>query len=139
MKRVVYVGMKALKGDNVAKTGLTWKRGEILEVEDEKAAKLFEHADIWRNADEKYELLDPAEVKAPVPSVSITVPGAKFDIPQSAEVVSMIARGEMVAVFMTPADEKAFDEWKKLDTDHEPKGLQPAVAKKNGKGAQPEL
>lgn len=137
MKRVVYVGMKPQKGDNVAKTGLTWKRGEVLEIEDEKAAKLFEHPDIWRDADEKYDLRTPEDIKPPTPVVKIEVPGAKFDVPQSAEVVSAIARGEMRAVFMTPDEEKSFEEWKKLD-ETQPKGLQP-VAKKNGKGAQPEM
>ena len=123
MKKIVYVGLKPQKGDNVAKTGLVWKKqGDVQEVaDDEKAAKLLEYPDIWADADAKYELRDAADIKAPVPTASVLVPGARFEIAMSAEALSQVARGELRAVFMTDADEKAFAEWKlEIETAPEP-------------------
>ena len=141
MKRIAYIGLKPQKADNVTDTKLVWARGQVHEVHDDaKAEKLLSYPDIWADADKPFKLLEIGEIKAPTPSVTIIVPGAKFEIALSAEVLSAIARGELRAVFMTPADEKAFEEWKRLESETAPdvKGLQPQP-KKNGKGAQQEL
>jgi hypothetical protein len=56
MARIVYIGNKEVKGDNVAQTGLTWTKGQVHEVSDEKkVAKLLEHNLIWRDATNKSE------------------------------------------------------------------------------------
>ena len=134
--RIVYIGTKPRKGDNVAQTGLTWERGQIHEIPDEKAKKLLEHIDIWADADKPYRVADPADgPKLPEPSVTIIVPGAKFEIVQSAETVSRIARGELKVVFMTPIEEQAFAEWRAMDVDTAPTaehGLAPRKPKDKG-------
>ena len=142
MAKVVYIGLKQHKADNVAETGLTWERGQIHEVADEKkAALLLAHKGIWANADEPYKVLEAEDVKPPAPVVTVTVPGARFEIGQPAEVVAGIARGEYVAVFMTPKEKQAFeefkavaaDEFKAMDSAHEPESKPTLHAKKQGK------
>jgi len=52
MKRIMYVGVKDTKHDNVANTRLTWRRDQIIEIEDDAAAtKLLAHPEIWVDAD----------------------------------------------------------------------------------------
>jgi len=134
--RIVYVGLKELKADNIAGTGLVWKRGEIHEIEDEaKAEKLLGHHLIWQNADSKYELLPEPSVVKPEPRVSVipvdasspywepivvTVPGDVFD---------RIQKKELVAVFMAPGDADAYADWKLAQSDTSPKNTGPAVEK----------
>ena len=131
--KVVYIGLKPQKGDNVAGTKLVWAPGQVHEIEDEKiAAKLVEHADIWADAAKPYKLLEQGDPsRAPLPSVTITVPGAKFTVEEPPEVLSRIAQGELVAVFMTKEDRALFDEWK-LDRATAPdSGQALSVLKKN--------
>ena len=119
LTKIVYVGLKEQKGDNVAGTGLVWKRGEIHEVEDEaKAAKLLAHPLIWQDADSKYELLpEPALVK-PEPRVSIIPTGEvspfwePIVIPVPADVFARLQKKELVSIFMTSEDADVFAEWK---------------------------
>lgn len=47
---VKYVGVKTLKSDNVANTGLTWVPGEIHLVSGPAAQRLLQHPDVWANA-----------------------------------------------------------------------------------------
>ena len=124
--RIVYIGLKPLKADNVAGTGLVWKRGEVHEVEEEeKAAKLLAHPLIWQDASQKYELVPEPSVVKPEPRVSIipqdNVPPywEPFVIPVAGEVFTRLQKKELVAVFMTEADADAFAEWK-LDRDTKP-------------------
>ena len=112
--KVVYIGLKPQKGDNVAGTQLVWAPGQVHEIADEKiAAKLVEHADIWADAAKPYKLLEQGDPsRAPLPSVTITVPGAKFIVEEPPEVLSGIAQGALIAVFMTKEDRALFEEWK---------------------------
>lgn len=123
--KIVYVGLKEMKADNIAGTGLTWTRGEVHEIADEKkCAKLLEHPTIWadvtgKNAEEIAAALIPApHVVPPEPRVSfaptesvspywepvvIVIPG---------EVFERLQKQELQAVFMTPADADAYSDWK---------------------------
>jgi hypothetical protein len=141
MMRIVYVGFKEMKADNVAGTGLVWSRGEIHEVEEEaKVAKLLAHPLIWRDADQPYELMPVPVAVKPEPRVSIipvdnqapywepivqTVPGDVFD---------RLQKKELVSVFMTAEDADAFADWKlkqeKALSDTAPKNTGPAVDKR---------
>lgn len=68
MPRVMYVGLKEAKIDNVADTGLVWcGHGDIHSVSDEVWAKLSKHPDVWELAP------DPA-----VEEATITGPGLSF-------------------------------------------------------------
>jgi len=48
---VKYVGCKELKNDNVAGTGLSWKRGQVHLVPVGQAALLIRHPTVWELAD----------------------------------------------------------------------------------------
>jgi hypothetical protein len=139
--KIVYVGLKEQKADNVAGTGLIWKRGEIHEVDDEaKAAKLLAHPLIWQDASKKYELLPEPAVVKPEPRVSI-IPNGEVSpywepivIPVPSEVFTRLQKKELVSVFMTPEDADAYAEWK-LHTPQPdntvPKQTGPAVDKRS--------
>lgn len=47
VRRVLYVGNKERKADNVTDSGLAWGRGEIKDVPASYAARLTRHADVW--------------------------------------------------------------------------------------------
>jgi hypothetical protein len=77
--KIKYVGRKDSRDDNVASTGLVWKKGQVHEVSPNKAALLLLHPDIWKvvkgGADaigeaiqetEQVELVEPVEEKAAV-------------------------------------------------------------------------
>lgn len=123
--KIVYVGLKEIKADNVAGTGLTWTRGEVHEVADEKkCAKLLEHSMIWANASGKSEP-EIASMLIPAPKVVDPSPRVSF-VPQDAtspywepvvivipgEVFDRLQKQEIQAVFMTPADADAYADWK---------------------------
>lgn len=119
MFKIVYVGLKEQKGDNVAGTGLVWTRGQIHEVEDEdKAAKLLAHPLIWADASQNYELVPQPKAVKPEPRVSFVpsdATGPYWDpivIPIPAEVFARLQKKELVSTFMTPADADAFAAWK---------------------------
>ena len=44
---VRYIGIKPVKEDNVARTGLAWTPGQVLEVDTDKAGLLLKHPDVW--------------------------------------------------------------------------------------------
>jgi hypothetical protein len=60
-----YVGLKRFKVDNVAKTGISWAGpGDVQPVPRNAVARLLQHPDVWRMADEQAGL---AEAPAPTP------------------------------------------------------------------------
>lgn len=143
--RIVYVGTKEIKADNVTATlatpgtGLVWKRGEIHEVANEKQAlKLLEHP-VWKNADEKYELMgEPVAVPAQ-PRVVVqpeSTGSQSFWEPEiivvPAEVFKKVQAKELQVVFMTQEDADAFSEWK-LDRDTSPRNTGPRPQAKDTK------
>lgn len=112
MRKVVYVGAKPLKTDNVAGTGLSWKRGEILEVEDDaKAEKLLSYAGIWADAEQPYQMqptLSVVEAKPEIsertaePTVEFVADGHEpVTFMVSAEVLQKLREQELIPVFMT--------------------------------------
>lgn len=132
MARIVYIGNKEVKGDNVAQTGLTWTKGQVHEVSDEKkVAKLLEHTLIWRDATNKSDaeiaalLLPPLKAVQPEPKVSLIPEVAASPywepvvIPVPAEIFEKVQKKELVAVFMTSEDADAFGDWK-LERDTRP-------------------
>ena len=141
MKRIVYLGVKPMKADNVAHTGLTWNRGEILEVEDEtKAAKLLEHPHVWADADSDYKLTEvvESEKKSPEPRAMIVPQGGEEVSPYwdpivivvPAEIFKSLQDKETVAVFMKPADADAYQAYKE---EQEKNKFNPATADKRSK------
>ena len=117
--KIVYIGLKEIKADNVAGTRLAWTRGQIHEVEDEvKAALLLKHPTIWANADKEYSLLHKPEVVPPTPRVSVIPTDAKEPywepvvLPVPEEIFKALQAKELVTVFMTKADADAFARWK---------------------------
>ena len=142
MKRIVYIGTKPRKSDNLAKTGLTWERGQVHEVSDDKqAALLLEHPDIWADAESKYELRDPTRApQEATPNITVIVPGAKIVIPSTAEVIAGIASERLRAVFMTKDEAELFELWKhEGETKALDKGLTKlplGLPKKNGPEAR---
>ncbi len=131
MKKIVYVGLKDQKGDNVAGTGLVWTRGQIHEVEDDaKAIKLLAHKLIWQDADGKYELVPGPKVVPPEPRVNIIQSGdvspywEPVVIPIAAEDFTRLQKKELVAVFMTNEDADAYADWK-LERDTRPDDTTP--------------
>lgn len=46
--KIRYVGNKPFKTDTVAFTGLTWKPGESLEVDDSRARILLQYPEVWQ-------------------------------------------------------------------------------------------
>jgi hypothetical protein len=122
--RVVYIGHKDQKGDNVAQTGLIWKPGEIHEVADEKKAlKLLEHTGVWANADKPYQMVPELKIIAPgiEPRVEILPTGGEFvsqhweplRLTVDKDVFAKLRSEELMALFVTPADAEAFAKWKK--------------------------
>lgn len=122
-KKIVYIGPRDLKEDNVASTGLVWKHGQTHEVSDEKkAAMLLMHDTVWADADKDYKVA-PMVQAAPEPShpeVHI-VPhgGEKVDlhwepivIPVPAEMFNKLRDKELEVVFMTTEDAESFKAWK---------------------------
>ena len=124
--RIVYCGLKEIKADNVAASGLVWTRGQIHEVEDVvKAEKLLGHPLIWKNADEPYELLPELKPVPADPRVHV-VPSNSADafwdpivIPVDAEVFKQLQEKKLIAVFLTADSVAAFDDWK-LERDTRP-------------------
>lgn len=125
--KIVYIGIKEIKADNIAQTGLIWKRGEVHDVTDEKKAlKLLEHSLIWAKVDNKSPeeiaalLLPEFKAVPPEPRVSF-IPDARDASPYWEPVVVVVPEDihqrmqakELLAVFMTAEDADAFDAWKK--------------------------
>lgn len=141
--KIAYIGIKEIKGDNIAQTGLVWTRGQVQEVADEKKAlKLLEHPLIWANVEgksvEEIAALMVQELKAvpPEPRVSF-IPDAPASpywepfvtvVPE--EVLKKLQTKELVPVFMSDADADAFSDWK-LERD-----TRPSAPAKTGPKAQ---
>ena len=123
MKRIVYVGAKEQKGDNIAQTGLHWSRGQIHEVaDDKKADMLLAHTSTWKDADQPYDLAPAISLASapPEPKVSI-IPHGGQEVSPFWEPVVITVQGEtfmklkdkaLIAVFMTKEDADAYDTWK---------------------------
>lgn len=134
MRKIVYLGHKDRKFDNIAQTGLAWARGEILEVaDDKKAEKLLEHADIWADAEKPFQLRPVLAVVAPglEPRVEILPQGGEFvsatwepiKLTVPADVFKRLQDKEYVALFVKPEDADAFSAWKnEKDTKADAKG-----------------
>ena len=142
--KIVYVGLKEMKADNVAGTGLVWVRGQVHEVEnEEQAAKLLAHPLIWQDADTKYELVPEPAVVKPEPRVSFVPADADTPywepivIPIPSEVFNRLQKKELVSTFMTPADADAFASWKlqanEAASDTAPKKTGPRLQEKETK------
>jgi hypothetical protein len=137
--KIVYIGLKDIKADNVAGTGLFWKRGDIHEVADPaKAAKLLEHKLIWANADEKYEMIPEPTIIPSVPRVQFFP--AKSDAPYwepiiltvSPETFEKLRAKELTAIFVEQGEVDEFAEWK-LD-----KATRPDVTTPQETGPRPQ-
>lgn len=131
--KIVYIGHKDQKGDNLAGTGLVWTRGEVHEVADEKkAAKLIEHKLVWANADGK----SPEEITAMLlpelqsimsnPTVRFTSKEPEFThwepyvLPVPGHILKGLQDKSLEAVFMSPEDADKYAEWLKLERDTAP-------------------
>ena len=60
---IKYVGLKPMRPDSVAGTGLVWLPGETHEVEPGAALKLLKHPDVWADARAEEDQA-PIEAKA---------------------------------------------------------------------------
>lgn len=145
--QVVYVGLKEIKADNIAQTGLIWKRGEVHDVADEKkAAKLLEHPLIWQDvsgkkSEEIEALLLPEFVAvAPEPRVSFVQESGDSPfwdphvvvVPE--EILKKLQSKELEAYFLTPEDADLFSLWKKeLTKETAPKRTGPRAQQKETK------
>lgn len=136
--RIVYIGTKEMKGDNIAQTGLTWVRGQVQEVADEKkAAKLLEHPLIWANADAEYEMIPELKAVDPKPRANFVPSNATLpywepvviEVPE--DVFARLRDKELVAVFMTGKDADEFADWK-MERD-----TRPAEPRETGPAADP--
>lgn len=141
--KVLYIGHKSIKTDNIAATGLTWQRGEVHEVADEKkAAKLIEHKTIWADATGKSDveiadmLLPALKAVAPEPVVRVIPEGDAFMdafvMVVPVEILRELHSKNLTAVFMKPVDADAFAEWK-LERDTAPKNTGPKVQARDTK------
>ena len=126
--KIVYLGNKEIKADNVAASGLVWTRGQIHEVEDAvKAAKLLEHPLIWADAGKEYELLPQLAAVSEKPVAKFIAKDSPFldsfilQVPD--EILKQLHDKSLIPVFMTTADADAdadaFAEWK-LERDTRP-------------------
>lgn len=133
--KIVYIGHKEVKGDNVAATGLTWTRGQVQEVADEKkAAKLCEHKLIWKCVDglkdKDIQALLLPELKAVVPDpvVRVIPEGDAFMEPfvmaVPVDMLRELHNKTLTAVFMKSADADAFADWR-LERDTRPEDTAP--------------
>jgi hypothetical protein len=70
MALIRYIGLKAVKEDNVARTGITWVGNEVKEVPDKVASQLLAHPAVWARAEVEElaaidsELPEAAEIEA---------------------------------------------------------------------------
>jgi len=146
-KNIVYIGNRDLKEDNVAATGLVWKRGEKHQVEDEKkAAMLLAHPTVWADADKPFELLpvapEPTPLQPSEPTVQVVPQGGGkvdlhwepivFTVP--AETFDKVRDKELELVFMSPEDAETFKEWKanRARQEAQAKRMRDAKAAKSG-------
>ena len=136
--RIVYIGNKEQKGDNVAHTGLIWTPGQIHTVEDEKKAeKLLEHSHVWADADRPYEMIKPLALASTEPKVTFIADGEPLLDPVTIvlplDVFKKLQSNELAPVFMTSESAESFEVWKKLQTDTAPKNTGPKKQDKETK------
>ena len=145
--KIAYIGIKEIKGDNIAGTGLVWTRGQVHEVLDEKkCALLTKHPLIWADVTGKSaEEIEAMLVKAPAavepePRVNIIPSGDGTSpywepvvIPVPPEVFKGVQEKTLVTLFMTEADADAFAIWKKGQEDTSPKQTGPKARPKETK------
>jgi hypothetical protein len=119
MSRVVYIGLKEQKADNVAGTRLVWIRGQVHEVEDElKAAILLKHPLIWADADKEYALTQLPKAVEPAPRVSV-IPVDSVSpywepvvIQVTEDVFKRLMAKELCAIFVTEKEADAFADYR---------------------------
>lgn len=80
MAKIMYVGKKPSKSDNVAGTGIFWsKSGDVQEVEDPEAVeKMLAHPDVWCVVADKHG--DPVKPAAK-PKPKVKEVDENFDLP----------------------------------------------------------
>lgn len=118
--KIKYVGLKAFKTDNVAGTGLTWKQGESLPVDDlPKAARLLRHPDVWELDEEA-----PESLSASIPKL-MAAPVAKSE--------SDKLRDALGALGITVPKKVSLDKLRELAMS---KGIDPATLGGNDKDAE---
>lgn len=78
--RVIYVGKKLIKEDNVAGTGAVWQgEGDVQDVPLAAWPRLAPHTGVWR-------LVEAAEVTPPTPLAPLTLGDAPVPLPEEAPV-----------------------------------------------------
>lgn len=136
--KIVYIGRKEQKADNVTQTPtfpgtrLTWNPGQVHDIADEKVAvKFLQHPMVWQDATgktpEEIKAMMLPELKAVPPDPRIQVvpkdPSSPYWEPVitvvSEDIFKRVQSKELVQVFMTSADADAFSEWK-LERDTRP-------------------
>lgn len=149
-KKIVYIGPRDIKEDNIAGTGLIWTHGETHEVADEKkAAMLLAHDTVWADAEKPHKIANMvhAEPVKSEPSIHIVPQGGeKLDlhwqpiiVATDSETFSRVRDKELDVFFMTPEDAQGFKAYK---AEHEKRVAQAEkmrdakAAKKSGLEAQ---
>lgn len=122
--KIVYVGRKSQKGDNVAQTGLIWTPGQIHDVSDEKKAlKLLEHKLVWADADKPYDMVPElvAISQGGFPMIEIIPAGETGPVWEPVkltvdkDVFEKVRAEELLVLFVTPENADAFAKWKALE------------------------
>lgn len=129
--RIVYVGAKLVKNDNICGTKLSWSRGEVLDITDDKISmKLLEHPDIWRDASNKSHaeikamllpLPSSTPVEAPKPRLQMQPQGGSdaspfwdpIVIPIDEQTFRDLQNKKCDIMFVEPGDVKLFNDFKK--------------------------
>ena len=150
MRKIVYLGSKEVKADNIAGTGLVWTRGAIKEVEDDvKAELLLKHAGVWADAAKPYTLAplialaepvqapiaDP-ELKVEFVPNAVGIDGPSFKpvtIVVTPEEFQKLRDKEWIAVFMSPTQADAYELWRKMEEDTSPQRTGPKPQDKETK------
>lgn len=150
-KKIVYIGPRDIKEDNVASTGLIWTHGEIHEVTDEKkAAMLLAHPTVWADAEKDYKVtpMVHAEPQKAEPLIHIIPQGGEkvdlhwqpIPVPVDADTYNRVRDKELDVYFMSAEDAEAFKAFKgeRVKRVAQAEKMRDAkAAKKQGLEAQP--
>jgi len=114
--RIEYIGLKAVKTDNIAGTGIDWHgAGDVHEVPDDKAAKLLAWPLIWCEAGKAPKADGTPADPPPVPETlygSSTL-GSQVDVGGIIFTLGDIVAGAHTASGLSVADWNALDEAKR--------------------------
>jgi hypothetical protein len=149
MRKIVYIGSKAVKADNVAGTGMIWTRGETKDVvDDTKAELLLKHSGVWADANKPFELApivglaDVVQAPTPEPEPKVEFMANAGDLGRTFKPVTIVVKPdefqklrdkEWIAVFMSPTEADAYALWKKMEEDTAPKRTGPKPQDKETK------